>query len=80
MASNATQECIFPFVIDALGESDIEHDGCIADEDPEFAGKFWCSTNVHDYNKVHISGGGFWGHCGKNCYIEHKSKGELNLY
>ncbi len=74
VASNTTKKCIFPF----WHEGDYKHDGCIADDDPNFVGKFWCPTEV-DSNDKHIIGGGFWGHCGQNCYIEKKSKGELSL-
>jgi hypothetical protein len=72
VASNTTKKCIFPF----LDETWKEHYGCTADV--KDIGKFWCSTKVESDDK-HISEEGYWGHCGENCYIEEKSKGEMSL-
>ena len=71
VASNATKKCIFPFGDNTWRE----YNGCIDGDDP---GKFWCPTKV-DLKDKHIRGVGYWGHCGQNCYIEKKSKGELSL-
>jgi hypothetical protein len=67
MRRNVTKQCIFPFIYNKT-----KHYGCQPDENAN--GKFWCSTNV-DVDKKHISGGGYWGHCGENCYIDPDSKG-----
>jgi hypothetical protein len=64
--SNISKKCIFPFKFGG-----IEYHGCIADND--FAGKFWCSTEV-DEDGDHV--GGSWGHCGQDCYVDPKSSGE----
>jgi hypothetical protein len=70
VGSNTTKKCIFPF-----WHRDYNlRFGCIADERPDFIGKFWCSTNV-DFFQKHISGGGYWGHCGQNCYIDYENAG-----
>jgi len=66
---NITKKCIFPFNYNGA-----QHFGCIADEKTN--GKFWCSTNV-DVDQDHISGGGYWGHCGENCYIDPDTQGIL---
>merc|ERR1712241_1181043 len=50
--------CVFPFAF-----LEVEHAGCTAidgDSNP------WCSTLV-DENGVHVSGGGDWGFCGREC-------------
>jgi hypothetical protein len=70
VASNTTKKCIFPF---GLKDYNL-HNGCIAEKDPDYIGKFWCSTKVDSQDK-HISGGGYWGHCGQNCYIEKNAAG-----
>jgi hypothetical protein len=64
--SNITKKCIFPFKF-----NDVEYHGCVADD--EFVGKFWCSTKVNKEGK-HVSG--FWGHCGRGCYIDPKNNSE----
>ncbi len=66
---NVTKQCIFPF-----NYKGTEHYGCIEDEKTN--GKFWCPTNVDD-NDYHINGGGYWGHCGENCYIDPNTKGNI---
>ncbi len=65
--SNVTKQCIFPFYY-----NDTKYSGCIADEKTN--GKFWCPTNVDDDGN-YINGGGYWGHCGENCYIDPDTKG-----
>jgi hypothetical protein len=70
VASNATKQCIFPFWLKNYNR----HHGCIVDDDPDYSGKFWCSTMV-DLDDKHVSGGGYWGHCGQNCYIDEKAEG-----
>jgi hypothetical protein len=70
MATNTTKKCFFPF---GEHEGDINN-GCIADDKPDFIGKFWCSTKV-DSDNIHISGYDYWGHCGQNCSIEENAEG-----
>jgi len=64
--SKATKKCTLPFQLNGLS-----HYGCIAD--PEFAGKFWCSTKDNG-DESRISGS--WGHCGQGCYIGPKNISE----
>jgi hypothetical protein len=76
VASNTTKECIFPFRFQDYDNFYKLRFGCIADEDPEFIGKFWCSTKV-DSDYKHIGGSGYWGECGQNCYIDENAAGWL---